>query len=888
MIKNDSGEKGIALLFTLGMLSLILIMALAFTATSMVEMKSSVNNANRAVARLLAKSTINKVAGLVQFYENVYFSHTQSGDPNYGHSDWLCKLDCDDIFTWDSSYASSVNWEYIKADDGSGTDKIVARYAYVVLPGGGVDPGDMVKGGIDESSSVTVEQRPGVEMNELNIGAFYESVYNRSTLVNKFNYSGTGTGVYTGAWLSFTNLFTQTGFGNYDSHRAFKTMLQRFCVIDAPNDDEAFWLDESGSGTVGDKDIDTANDSLNELYHRFNIARTGATACPTWDATTIDNLTGVSPAFPTAADEFNSADANYDGYCIPWLKNWSESAGGWSSSTVKAKQIAANLKDYCDFDDSSRDGSSSQPFNEKATNDWGGVDTTPPTYVGNDLTAYINEVHIRFDAVPVTYTAGTDTYSWGDGLLKFKVELHNMYNTSVYGTDKPYMLLPNIRIFYDIEMQVKIDGTVRETQRISGTKTPALAAGNIGPNAYKISNVTGADVAFSTLDGSVSGLGTGLSEEVEAIIHDLKIYVVRTGTLELQDYADICDSYTATGIENAGTYKHQFFRVNDPRHNQFASLWTASGTGSLSSDYLSGSTNPECRPAASGDQDNQGSADEAQDISTDYIRNAPMQSPWELGCIHRANTWETLNLKAYNGTAGSLKTGGGGAYADGDANILDQIKMCATNTSAKKVPVKTQAVELLQALFRGITVGNDYSAPGTITSTRQITATEAGNLADAFLAGNGTLRSRAELASIAELSSSSFEQYGSADVSLDNDAKKEEIIGKIVNLTENVKDDYFTVVAMAQSIKDIGGGVAINNDLNYNGAIDSSFSESGRDIDGDGETNTTGLSETTTNCQFGVYDQFADQILATQKVVAQIYRDPNTGACTILKFEYYD
>jgi hypothetical protein len=365
----------------------------------------------------------------------------------------------------------------------------------------------------------------------------------------------------------------------------------------------------------------------------------------------------------------------------------------------------------------------------------------------------------------------------------------------------------------------------------------------------------------------------------------------------LIDYAEIDDGagFPAQIVTDANTHLYVRYETNDPRSNHHVSDWTLSSSTASAGYWDCASANSICNLNPGGNKDLESSANISANpwavgstVSTWYIRNAPMQSPWELGAIHRGAAWETLNLKKYNTTAGALSTGGGGSYTDGDANILDQIKMCVTNTSPKKVPVKTQAVELASALFRGITVGNNYSAPGTIVVAKQITAAEAESLANVFKASNSALRSRAELANIADLSSSTFALYGSDNVSLDNDAKQEEIIGKIVNLTENVKNDYFTVVAIAQSIKDIGGGITINTDLNYDGIVSSSFNESGRDIDGDNATNTAGLSETTTNCQFGTYDQFADQILSTQKVIAQIYKDPATGKCTILKFEYYD
>lgn len=37
---------------------------------------------------------------------------------------------------------------------------------------------------------------------------------------------------------------------------------------------------------------------------------------------------------------------------------------------------------------------------------------------------------------------------------------------------------------------------------------------------------------------------------------------------------------------------------------------------------------------------------DSKHLSTAYIRNAPMQSLWELGVIHRGAAWQTLNLKA--------------------------------------------------------------------------------------------------------------------------------------------------------------------------------------------------------------------------------------------------
>ncbi len=86
-------------------------------------------------------------------------------------------------------------------------------------------------------------------------------------------------------------------------------------------------------------------------------------------------------------------------------------------------------------------------------------------------------------------------------------------------------------------------------------------------------------------------------------------------------------------------------------------------------------------------------------ISTAFIRHAilreeqgdiveyPMESLWELGAIHRAENWQTLNLsqsKEYT-TAKNFVNEGGGDYKDGDAPLLDQVKMTNDCISFGKV-----------------------------------------------------------------------------------------------------------------------------------------------------------------------------------------------------------
>ena len=79
----------------------------------------------------------------------------------------------------------------------------------------------------------------------------------------------------------------------------------------------------------------------------------------------------------------------------------------------------------------------------------------------------------------------------------------------------------------------------------------------------------------------------------------------------------------------------------------------------------------------------------AKHLSTAFIRHAtlvnikdmyemPMMSLWELGAIHRGSRWKTLNLSMspiYTQDKPMTLESGGGVYEEGDAPILDQVKM---------------------------------------------------------------------------------------------------------------------------------------------------------------------------------------------------------------------
>jgi hypothetical protein len=76
------------------------------------------------------------------------------------------------------------------------------------------------------------------------------------------------------------------------------------------------------------------------------------------------------------------------------------------------------------------------------------------------------------------------------------------------------------------------------------------------------------------------------------------------------------------------------------------------------------------------------------------------------------------------------------------------------------------------------------------------------------------------------------------------DATQEELVGKFINLTKAAYPDFYTIIVIAQAIKDIG--------------------------------------------TIGTYETGVDEVLATQKVLTTIQWDEQEQEFRIVKYEYLD
>lgn len=996
-------QRGIALLFALAILSLLVIMVMSFVMNSVFDQKSAYNSANTGNARLLAKSAASRVATLLQTYgDTTLYGDTLNSFVAGGNNDMLehltTKVGDSAIFTWDD--AKNITWENIIQNDGV-TNRIIGRIAYVVLPVSGLNPTALIANNQDESGVIVAarEQRFGRNTAEINVQSISPEI--TPAIARKFNYTAVAApntaaaaGTYAaGNWTTYANFFSSTEL-NITSGNLRKKFMQWFMIPFPPAKEECFWIDINGDGKL---------DPATERRHRFDITRASA---PTWNTIGSGNppltmystvLLDTLPApaatrdgVPDTLPTVYAAAAN-SGSGIPWLAFFGYKADGTLDTTLGAtfgnsaagvinrrRQIAANMADYFDTSTTSctSDVAPSANWNGTAATSWEG-----PAYTGNELSPYLNEIGFEIDAGvsrSLNSTSATVTVT-----VLACPELINIYPqiTSYLSSTVDIYYAYSFDIYYD-----KGTGPVQFGATVTGTSVPPAAWNLLGftlpagvwPAAgpqytnYTPTNLFTRTVTVTGLGGS----GTTASITVKNFKLDINNVLLRYNGIWM-DCAKIKNSNplntttarsTWTLLNNAPTaYSPQTtpvnkrayvsYQTNDPRQNLNPGDWCITetvaagmnGTDKIAPDtatadagkalvWTNGAKNT-FRDASNNlvpvkpfnnetDRDPEIVDDPAWNkttgasLSTAYIRQnssataANGLTPWDLGFIHRGTAWQTLNLKEYDKNkankyvAGSPnRIPGGGAYSDpvnggGDANILDQIKI-GNATSAQKININSAYTDpntsrniVLQALLDKIRIGSPPASPatgGTQINVHESPITE--KFMDAV-----TLISSAIMARDKSLDYITRSGVANAMYSVDNiappsrralsqtfcgiqntDAKQEELIGKIINLCDvGGKVEYFTVIILAQSIKDVGGP-----------STGSGIDIIKKSADGLKQFKFTAINGGRAT-KLGTFDYddatglYADEVVAEQKVKLLIWRDSSVvpAKSKIISIEY--
>ncbi|MDD5663195.1 MAG: hypothetical protein PHT71_02920 [Victivallaceae bacterium] len=993
----QKNEQGIALLYVLGILALLTVMALAFMNSSIFDQRAMAHSSAGSVAENLALATMEKVIYAIQdatvvksdedtvsYMPDDHYQTSGTGTTDkYIPEDQnaLKNLDTFDYFGKSKVYV--FDWKEFKKENKQDDDirwilhrvkigkkgendiyEVIGRTAFVLHPLGTsqLDPAYLVKYGIDENAEE--EARRGQDISEINILNIKKTFGSDSLFKNRasfFNYqdnNGAPTGKLplSGTWGTTQDLLDAFFIANSGLSTSLTEEIGNFA--------NEFFLCDSGASPREEKYImnyeDTSGDAQKLELHRFYLPRFDdkkdsaihperrngiyEPAAPNNETNFWDNLDINTKILlnPSTASPYNigvdllATDSTVDGikwkddalsdsftaddYAIgrgiQWLANFGyddegnllndELKGTFGNILHRRQQIAANLKDYCDSDDIPT--SDVLPKNWKLT----GVDGTDiPTYTGNEKTLYLNEVQTRVNIgatlIPTT-AEGVITDITVDGELDIGIEAEAI-NIYKYKDGK---IIPDGKdvkvelqcIISDIEVKLTLGEIVKTfPQDDSTVDIPIILDKLPTPTDGYAYNTEAESVLKVSIDATETGYNdTGkvapsegkieISFKVEIKNAILK-YVDSTNPDENIDYCKINKVLTVfkktLDVTVDGDAEKAYIlstQTEDPRQNLNSGDWTSGAdwlelTG-IDDDNKNniGETNANSNPNAApeGESDFEKATSPAyvgdantEHISTAYIRNAPMLSPWELGFIHRGKKWQTLNLSKYNkskavkgykNSNNNWFLPGGGKYEDGDANILDQIKMTPEAKSPVKVNLAGKSDEMLNALFAGIYLGcSPIMYGGSIDniskSGTEITPEFISPIVSKLKAANFTTR-----AGIADILSEKLKNEGKT-----TKAEREELIGKVIQLVDIYPSlQMFELIILSQAIKDIGVPTAHDEKITVRKSYyDGSVFKTTKDID-------AYIGEINWDKSAGV---IADEVLAQRKLRIRGFRKPS-------------
>lgn len=456
-MKNRRHEQGVALLFALGVLSLMLISGLAFLGNSLISQKIAENSSESNLAKELARSAASRAMSQLAVFSlmqnqymtydagRIYSSRAYNNSQNTGAAtvanDGLAAkllipgLSENSAFDGYGQY-SRAKWLYVYdngeiSDNGtaapSGSPKIIGRYAYQVLPqtsrsrlslyavtqgargiaGGPVDP-------TAADRKIPHIHRWGVDVDELLI----------PDLPDRTNSAAEG--LFTRFWG-----VTAPGSGNEPPQYELDNFFNLFSSTTSPNhlsirdsltQNYKNWLRNiftEGKGRVA-REAYSDNGALSAAsgnwYPRFNLGRCnggdnwynrfikGAETEDTVknNAVILERLSrhphlectiGGSTSSPFTFVDNCLEDSQYDPFGLPFLRRMGSNTEKGAFSSVE------NLRKQIAANLNDYCDADSVPTSDVAAAGWkelAGAVSGLPNYTGNEKTPYINEVGFGF------------------------------------------------------------------------------------------------------------------------------------------------------------------------------------------------------------------------------------------------------------------------------------------------------------------------------------------------------------------------------------------------------------------------------------------------------------------------------------------------------------
>ena len=780
-------QRGVALIFTLGILGLLTVMALGFASTAMLNQKIASNSAGASSARMLAQVGVqraltavalytadaaNNAVGFSDIFSREYGSG-KTGNQNTCDFIWKLTTKINDIPLYelpvDYDNKSGVTWQYVTDPSDTTNNTLIGRYAYVVVPYyGALDPSvnygqsftdstanpdnklftvyniDMDKGiskGLKDTFGITsLEKTDGAIKTSLD-DVYGKRFYDLSDYVKRI--------LYDKSWGE------ATGFENMLKRMKLFYYLKNIFAINPYAYPEAYWIDcdKTGSDQKRASDHYLHRLSLDALVTDWEGVSDGNYASKIDSLTNADNITSL---------QYSSTAPGVSP--LPWLAAWQgpessdlESAN-WTADLQK-KQIAANLIQY-------NLGADKPSVSNVATNAFSDTDVKGPElkYLGIGRHPYINEIGVEARVVATGTFDSTDptvdrTLSYTlKPSLSFQAELVNMYDTVAIDVSKYKLYFYGRFSFTCKKTPDGTDDTITWSTSGSGTENHVLL-GSVVPGAFSSgysSMILPADdsilsTSVKTECSSLSLTGT-LTVPANTVDYENKFLLITGMNLQITKVVLVADStlirdyampeaaaVTETNVGNIPTlvaepnYYVKSYQTADPRVNHYPSDWkkgekyntpqnySAAVLAKIDADGITavtpGAKNTELLEKYTDkfngtDYDKETVTEIACTgtatgrLSSAMIRHGKMRSLAELGLIHRASPFQTLNLKKarYIKRDTELKKAGGASYKEGDANILDQLKLRGNDVMKQygKVNINTASHETLQALFNSV------------------------------------------------------------------------------------------------------------------------------------------------------------------------------------------
>lgn len=625
--KRNQREKGVALLFSLGILGLMTVLALTFASVSMTSQQTAKNATNKASARFLASSIPAHIASLL--YQDAYFtkantpalahmplySKTQSEtEPKSYDYDWIWKLAIRDASLKSAIYemdAPNYNtpeqnptWQYISRKE-DGEDKIVARIAYVAVPSEAlIDLNSTLL--MEDGTKATYSKRGISICGELEPTVLFNQTPKETGGDDTFHFkeSEAKTGAFQDRFTSYDEIQRYIAGGL--AANVLKSFNRRFVRAFAPNSvryPEVFTLP-----------------TTTEVYHRIDLVQLSKKiAVLSENSKRKDALnsilsdTGKSMLIPNLKESpFSEANSPFrisngesgEGPAypqIPWFREFKTTElSGFADSETKRNQIVANFLDF--FTPVINGSTKIAPTSDIDPNSWSvddGSDT--PKYTGLKKTPYI----CGFGTVLAIVANYTPEGADADGkLYKFKInltadvdlctEVINMY-TNMEDTKSLEIVVGGSMILEGtlggpkskFTSQIKLNPPVNVKVTPKSTEVDTQTS-----RRYIVQTLE--EVAIPNLSGSyVQKDGKLFTSENDKLPED-EIPNLKITAIKLQpriilkwndlpvDFADLSttDAVTfstteeETGPQLNGTiYFAAARRVSDPRHNLVPSAW---------------------------------------------------------------------------------------------------------------------------------------------------------------------------------------------------------------------------------------------------------------------------------------------------------------------------